>query len=76
MSGERERRALLMRNLRSDCIHRADCSRVLPGAVNWRWAERNQDEDWKVTAPWLKACKVCDPPSPASEGSGSPEDPR
>ena len=52
-------------------IHRNDC-RVLAQAkspaLRWQWADKHPDVDWKVTAPWLKACRICEPPSPAGLG--------
>jgi hypothetical protein len=57
---------VLMRNRTGDVIHRATCAAVKASAVRWRWADENPDEDWKKTAPWLKACQRCNPPSPLS----------
>ena len=56
----------LARNRKSAYIHRDDCSRLRRGSVHWIWADKNPDVDWKARAPWLKACTVCNPPSPAS----------
>lgn len=55
----------LVRPARGDYIHRSTCRHATAlGVVRWKWADNNPDEDWKRTAPWLKACKRCDPPSP------------
>lgn len=56
--------ARLARNRSGNFIHRAGCVRLGPHAVGWLWAEKNPTEDWRTTAPWLKPCKVCRPPSP------------
>jgi hypothetical protein len=57
--------ARLRRNCTGDVIHRAGCPHVNPKtSVPWEWAEKNQDEDWRVTSPWLRPCKTCSPPSP------------
>lgn len=49
----------------SDYIHTSEC-RFAPGMedMRWRWADENPTVDWKKEAPWLKACKRCNPPSP------------
>lgn len=50
---------------KGDTIHTSTCRYAKkPNALRWMWAEANPDEDWAVTAPWLKRCKVCLPPSP------------
>jgi hypothetical protein len=54
----------LARNRRSAYIHREGCSRITTGYVHWIWADQHPDEDWKTSAPWLKPCAVCKPPSP------------
>lgn len=44
-------------------VHRNTCRHAAKGQ-RWVWADRNPTENWMVTAPWLKACAVCNPPSP------------
>lgn len=65
------RRALLtddvyLVRLRSgDKVHRSTCRYATgPGADRWHWADANPLEDWLTTAPWLKPCQFCLPPSP------------
>lgn len=54
---------------KGDRIHRDDCRvlRTVRGAVlPWVWADRNPDADWLAMNTELKACKICNPPSPAN----------
>ena len=68
MDSRKSDSAYLMRNRLGDAIHRFGCQHVRPGAVRWEWADANPDVDWGATAPWLKVCKTCNPPSPLSAG--------
>jgi hypothetical protein len=54
----------LVRRRRSAYIHTSECRHSTADAVRWVFADENPDVDWKVTAPWLKACSRCNPPSP------------
>lgn len=56
----------LVRRKGSDYIHTSECRHATSGAVRWIWADEHPYEDWKVTAPWLKPCSRCNPPSPLS----------
>jgi hypothetical protein len=51
-----------------DTIHRNTCRIVRDRpVVRWQYADVHPDEDWRKTAPWLHACSICKPPSPARE---------
>ena len=48
-----------------DTIHKSTCRYAQrPNALRWNWADKNPDADWATDAPWLKRCRVCNPPSP------------
>jgi hypothetical protein len=64
-----ETAVFLVRNLSNDFVHRSTCRHARTGAARWVWADRNPGEDWRQTAPWLKPCKRCDPPSPLRGGT-------
>lgn len=61
---------------RTDTIHLSTC-RYVRGQPGWRWvwADKNPDEDWEKTAPWLRRCQVCHPPSPLSAALPTQETP-
>jgi hypothetical protein len=62
----------LVRRRHSDYIHTSECRHATAGAVRWVWADRNPDVDWAKTAPWLKPCSRCKPPSPLSSAPANP----
>lgn len=64
MSPDNSDTVRLRRNRSGDVIHRDGCPHLRKTSIPWIWAEKNADEDWAKTAPWLSACKTCNPPSP------------
>jgi hypothetical protein len=53
----------LVRRPSGNAIHTSTCRHAKDGG-RWVWADKHPDTDWKVTAPWLKPCGICKPPSP------------